>query len=241
MWKGEFVMEINISSNNIVTDRHKERVEYLLNKDNFKLKNISNKWLIETSDSNTDRVYLIDKDNNQEYSICFFDKKYGYEYKVFKRESLPDYIYNKMIKQRPELKSMNKNDLAGITEIDNGNIEIFIPRRKNLFEEIIEKEKLEDKIFSSELFILNVTSMDDIDNNSIQIVNGIHKCIIIKMMTKEDTTETIKYFNALRNKFSNIEICTLKCNSSKTIISDAYDYLENKGYNIETGAKSIKL
>jgi hypothetical protein len=231
-------MEINIS-NNTVTNRHKERVEHLLNKDNFKLKNISDKWFIETSDSHTDRVYLIDKNNNQEYSICFFDKKYGYEYKVFKREPIPDDIYNKMIKQRPEYKKMNRNDLAGVTEIDNGNIEIFIPRRKNLFEEIIEKQKLEHKIFNSGLFILNVSSMDDLDNNSIQVINGTKTCIILKMMTKSDIDETVIHFNMLQEKYPYIEIYTLKCNSSKAIINDAYAYLENKGYNIETGVKPV--
>jgi hypothetical protein len=177
---------------------------------------------------------MVDKNTKQEYSICFFDKKYGYEYKVFKREPLPDYVYDKMIKQRPEYKT-------GVTEIDNGNIEIFIPRRKNLFEEIIEQQKLEDKIFNSGLFILNVTSMDDIDNNSIQVINGIHKCIIIKMMTKSDIDATVTHFNILREKFPDIEVFTLKCNSSKAIISDAYDYLENKGYNIETGVKPVSL
>ena len=235
------MMELNISSDNTVTNRHKERVEYLLNKENFKLKNISDKWFIETSDSHTDRVYMIDKNTDKEYSICFFDKKYGYEYKVFKREPIPDDIYKKIIKQRPEYKKMSRNDLAGVTEIDNGNIEIFIPRRKNLFEEIIEQQKLEDRIFSSGLFILNVTSMDDLDNNSIQVINGIHKCIIIKMMTKSDIDATVTHFNILREKFPDIEVFTLKCNSSKAIISDAYDYLENKGYNIETGVKPVSL
>jgi len=227
-------MDISVSSDNTVTNRHKERVECLLNKENFKLKSISDKWFIGTSDSHTDRVYMVDKNTKQEYSICFFDKKYGYEYKVFKREPLPDYVYDKMIKQRPEYKT-------GVTEIDNGNIEIFIPRRKNLFEEIIEQQKLEDKIFNSGLFILNVTSMDDIDNNSIQVINGIHKCIIIKMMTKSDIDATVTHFNILREKFPDIEVFTLKCNSSKAIISDAYDYLENKGYNIETGVKPVSL
>lgn len=232
---------MEISTSKKVNNRHKERVEYLFNKENFKLKNVSNKWLIEMSDGYTDRVYMIDKNTDQEYSICFFDKKYGYEYKVFKREPIPDDIYNKMIKQRPEYKKMDRNDLAGVTEIDNGNVEIFIPRRKNLFEEIIEKQKLEDKIFKTGLFILNVTSMDDIDNNSIQIINTTKTCIILKMMTRSDIVETMIHFNMLKEKFPNIEVCSLKCDSCKVIISDAYDYLENKGYIIETGVKPVSL
>lgn len=235
------MMKINVSSDKIVTDRHKERIEFLLNKDNFKLKNISNKWFIDMSDSHNDRVYIIDKNTNQEYSICFFDKKYGYEYIVFKREPLADDIYTKMIKQRPELKNMNRNDLAGVVEIDKGNVEIFVPRKKNLFEEIIEQQKLTDKIFNSGIFILNVSSMDDIDNNSIQIINENSTCIILKMMTKEDIDETIKHFNHLKIEFPNIEIYTLKSDSSKAIVNDAYDYLENNGYKVQTGFKSIKL
>ncbi|OSA95708.1 UNVERIFIED_ORG: hypothetical protein B2H93_04620 [Clostridium botulinum] len=234
-------MKINVSSDKIVTDRHKERIEFLFNKDNFKLKNISNKWFIDMSDSNNDRVYIIDKNTNQEYSICFFDKKYGYEYIVFKREPLPNDIYTKIIKQRPELKNMNRNDLAGVIEIDKGNVEIFVPRKKNLFEEIIEQQKITDKMFNSGIFILNVSSMDDIDNNSIQIINETNTCIILKMMTKDDINETTDHYNNLKMKFPNIETYTLKSNSSKAIVNDAYDYLEHRGYNVQTGYKPLKL
>jgi hypothetical protein len=225
-----------------ITQRHKERVEYLLNnKPNCKLKNISENWKIDISDCNADRVYIIDNNSNKEYSICFFDKKYGYDYIIYERQPIPSDVYNKMIKSRPELKNMNKEDLASIVEIDKGDVEIFIPRKKNLFEEIIEKHDLKNKIRETGLFILNVTDMDNIDNNSIQIVNGTKMCVILKMMTKDDVDKVVEHFNLLKVSIPDIEVYTLKLNCSKEIINDAYDYLENKGYRVETAVKPVNL
>jgi hypothetical protein len=229
-------MIINTSNNNI-DKKHKERVEYLLTKqENFKLRKVSNLWLIGSSDINADRVYIFDKKTKREYSIHFYDKKYGYDYTVFERKSIPDDIYEKLIKSRPELRNIPKKDLAHTVEFDRGEVEIFIPKQKNMFKELIEKENLNDRMFNNITFYLAISTPDGIDNNIIQVVNQVKECEIITGLSVDDINSAVRHIRSL-----GYDGITLRINSPKIIVKDSETYLNELGYKVNRGIKQMKL
>lgn len=226
---------MNIITDNKVTERHKIIVEKILKEQIGKMHELSDNWFIEMSDSSKDRVYLYDKNKNEEYSIAFADNKHGFNFYVYKRTQITDKQYNMIISERPEFKKVNREDLAQVVQIDNGYVELFIPKNENIFKKFIEEENLKDFDISSDCTTLIVSNIIGIHNYIIQTMPIAKKVVVIRNSSTKKIGQYLSELSTVAKamnyeKYIPIKIVIEQC---EAFVDDAIDYFTECGYNVE--------
>ena len=236
-------MEIKLSINKEVYEKHKDRIEEVIL--SSELKNRPNNWTATESDYYRDRVYLFNNIEQKEYSIAFDDGESGYNYYVYQRQPITDDAYELIMAERPELAEYDRDALASVEQISEGFKRRFMPRRENMFKRFLSENNID--IDNNKMFLsVGVTSSNLAFNAIVQVMPWSEEVIIIKRISYKQFGEVFgglcelnssEVINELNQKAKCVRMVV--DGDINPVLDDIVSLYESKGFTVKLGEAKI--